>query len=114
MSDRTLGTRTQQNFRKERLPQGNDTRFHTRDVGMTKRVVASITFGGGNATGANNTFPASGAGAFAVGDPVLIEGANLNNGFFTVIALDGTNHAFLTLDPPPKAEGPLSVTLRTP
>lgn len=106
-----IGTRTQQNFRKERVDQGNDTRSHTRDLGMSKNVTASITFtaADGKATGANNTFLST----FAVGDPVLIQGALLNNGFFTVTALDGTNNAFIVLDPPPKNEGPLSVTIRT-
>lgn len=105
-----LGTRTQQSMRKERIDQGSNTRAMTSDLGMTKNVTASITFGGGTATGANGTF----TGTFAVGDPVLIDGANLNNGYFTVTALDTVNAAFLTLDPPPKAEGPLTVTLRTP
>jgi hypothetical protein len=106
----TLGTRTRQSFQKERIDQGDHTRFHTRDLGMTKLVTASITFGGGNATGANGTF----TGTFIVGDPVLIEGANLNNSYFIVTALDAVNAAFLTLDPPPQAEGPITVTLRTP
>ena len=105
-----MGTRTKATLHYERVDQGAETRFHTRDVGMTKNVTASITFGSGNATGANGTF----TGTFAVNDPVLIEGANLNNGFFTITALDATNAAYLTLDPPPKAEGPLTVTLRTP
>lgn len=105
-----LGTRTQQSMRKERIDQGSDTRALTRDLGMTKNVTASITFGSGKATGASGTF----TGTFAVGDPVLIDGALLNNGYFTVTGLDATNAAYLTLDPPPKAEGPLSVTLRTP
>ncbi|MGH7090309.1 MAG: hypothetical protein ACREFQ_15540 [Stellaceae bacterium] len=77
---------------------------------MTKRVAASITFGGGNATSANGTF----ANTFALNDPVLVEGANLNNGFFTVTGLDILNSSYLTLNPPPKAEGPITVTLRTP
>jgi hypothetical protein len=105
-----LGTRRQSNLRYERMPQGSMTKTYTRDVGMTKNVTASITFGGGNATGANGTF----ANTFAVDDPLLIEGANLNNGYFTVTALDGVNNAYLTLDPPPKAEGPITVTIRTP
>jgi hypothetical protein len=105
-----LGTRTRQSFQKERIDQGAATRFLNRDHGLTKNVTASITFGSGNATGANGTF----TGTFAAGDPVLVEGANLNNGYFIVTALDAVNAAYLTLDPPPKAEGPLTVTLRTP
>ncbi len=64
----------------------------------------------GAATGANGTF----TGTFAVNDPVLVEGTNLNNGYFTATALDTVNAAFLMLDPPPKAEGPITATLRTP
>lgn len=108
-----IGTRTTQNFRRERLPQGSETRSQSRDVGMKKRVVASCTFVGGGTNqiqAANGTF----TGTFAVGDPLLVEGTNLNNGFFTILALDGVNAAYLTVDPPPKAEGPLSATLRTP
>lgn len=106
-----LGTRTQQNFRKGHPEGGSQTRGLTRDVGMTKNVTASLTFGSGNITGANGTFPTSG---FAVGDPLLVENTNLNNGYFTITALDGTNQSFLTVDPAPKAEGPLSATVRTP
>jgi hypothetical protein len=106
-----MGTRTKQSLHYERLDQGAQTRTLTRDLGMTKLVTASITFGSNRATGANGTFPATG---FAVNDPVLVEGANLNNGYFTVTGLDGTNHAYLVLDPPPKTEGPLTVAIRTP
>jgi hypothetical protein len=105
-----LGTRTKQTLHYGRLDQGADTRSRNQDLGMTKRVTASLTFGSGQVSGANGTF----ANTFAVNDPVLVEGASLNNGFFTVTGLDGTNNAFLALDPPPKAEGPITVTLRTP
>lgn len=107
-----VGTRTMTGFRKERPEQGSLTRGYTRDKGMTKNVSASITFtaSDGRATGANGTFTST----FAVGDPVLIQNSNLNNGFHTVTALDGVNAAYLTLDPPPKNEGPITVTLRTP
>ena len=74
--------------------------------------MASITFvsASGQTQAANGTF----ANTFAVNDPMLIEGANLNNGFFTVLALDTVNSSYLTLDPPPKDEGPITVTMRTP
>ena len=105
-----FGTRTKAELHYERVTQGSQTRFFSRDVGMTKNVTASITFGGGAATGANGTF----TNTFAVNDPVLIEGCSLNNGYFTITALDTVNGAFLALDPPPKAEGPLNVNIRTP
>lgn len=107
-----LGTRTSQNVAKERIDQGRETRFHTRDKAMSKNITASITFASatGRATGAGNTF----LNTFAVNDPVLVGGSNLNNGFFTVTALDGGGNAFLVLDPPPKDEGPITVTMRTP
>lgn len=110
MADK-LGTRTRQGLQYERNESGSETRTHSRDVGMTKYVVASITFGSGAATGASGTFTPP---SFAVNDPLLVGGALLNNGFFTVTGLDAINAAYLTLDPPPKAEGPLTVTLRTP
>lgn len=106
-----LGTRVRQGVHKGRLAQGQETRSHTRDVGMSKRVISTITFTtDGHVTGSNGDFT-----AFAAGDPVLIEGANLNNGFYEVTAIDGTNQAYIVVDPPPKAEGPVaSVTVRTP
>ena len=109
-----LGTRTKFGVQHERLAQGSDTRGFTRDVGMTKSITASLTFSaaGPTVTGANGTF----TGTFAVNDPLWVEaGAFLNEGaFFTITALDEINAAYLTLDPPPKSEGPLTITLRTP
>lgn len=107
------GTRTKQGFRQERVDQGHMTRTFTRDLGMTKLVTASITFTSATAeaTGANGTFPTTG---FKVGDDVLIEGANINNGYFHITGLDGTNQSYLVLAPPPANEGPITVTIRTP
>ncbi|MFZ3238752.1 MAG: hypothetical protein WA417_01225 [Stellaceae bacterium] len=88
----SLGTRTKQGLKYERLAQGSMTRTYTRDLHMTKLVSASITFtsSNGRATGANGTFPTTG---FVVNDPMLIEGANLNNGYFTITGLDATNQS---------------------
>lgn len=104
----SLGTRTSQNFRKERIDQGAETRGHQQDVGMSKRKVTTATFtaSNGRITGSNNDFT-----AFAVGDPILIEGTNLNNGYKTVTAIDGSNAAFLVLDPPPKDEAGVANTI---
>lgn len=103
-----LGTRVRQNFHNERNPQGALTKFYTRDLGMSKNVTASTTFaaGTGKATAAAATFA-----AFAVGDDVVVEGTNTNNGYFHVIATDAST--FITLDPPPKNEGPVSATVRS-
>jgi|GEM_PF-5757188 hypothetical protein len=110
---RNLGTRRKQGLKYERLEQGNETRSHTRDLGLNELVSASITFTAspGRATGANGTFPTN---KWNVNDPVLIVGANLNNGYFTITGLDATNQSYLALDPPPKNEGPVTVTIRTP
>ena len=59
--------------------------------------------------GSTNTF----ASTFAVGDPILVENTNLNNGYKTVTGLDGSNAAYLTVDPPPKVEGPVTALIRT-
>jgi hypothetical protein len=48
-----------------------------------------------------------------VQDVVLIEGCNINNGYFTVTGIDTVNSAYLVLDPPPAAEGPITATVRT-
>jgi hypothetical protein len=104
------GTRTQQSFRKERVQQGSREGSLTRDVGMTKNVTASITFTTATKklTAANGTFA-----NFVAGDPIFVAGTNLNDGEFTITAIDGVNQAFLTVDPPPKNEGPLTATVRT-
>ena len=107
----TAGTRTRQIPLNIRGDQGSDTRSQTRDLGMSKTVTASCTFVNSTTKqvqAANGTFT-----AFALFDQILVEGANLNNGFFTVTALDSTNHAYLVLDPSCKNEGPLTVTIRT-
>jgi hypothetical protein len=106
----SVGTRSQATFHKGRIDQGSETMGHSRDVGMTKRVVASITFAAGAAQlqAANGTFA-----AFAVQDQILVEGTNLNNGFKTIIGVDGTNSSYLTVDPPPKDEAAISSTVRT-
>lgn len=101
------GTRSSQNFKAERIAGGAMTKTLTRDIGMTKNVTASITFGSNQLLAAASTFT-----AFAAGDDILVEGVNLNNGLFHVISTDGSTE--LTVDPPPKTEGPISATVRTP
>ena len=103
------GTRQPYGLRKERIDQGHQTRSHTRDVGMSKNVTASITFVGG---GTNQLQAAGGTfAAFAAGDEILVENTNLNNGYFKVISTDASTQ--LTVDPPPMAEGPISAVVRT-
>jgi hypothetical protein len=104
----SLGTRTSQNAFRSRPDQGTETRGHQQDVGMTKRKVTTATF---TASNGRITGSASDFAAFALNDPILIEGTLLNNGFKTVTGLDGGSQAYLTLDPPPKDEGPVANTL---
>lgn len=105
-----LGTRSKQNFHNNHPPGSAMFKSLTRDVGMSKLANAAMTFiaSSGEVTAANGTFA-----AFAVNDPLLVEGTNLNNGYFTVIGIDSANRAFLTLDPSPKNEGPVTATMRT-
>lgn len=91
--------------------QGSETRFHQQDQGLAPLVTASLTFGSGSVTGANGTFTPFGHFEQRT---VLIEGTNLNNGEFLVTASNGPNFAFLALAPPPKAEGPVTATVRMP
>ena len=108
----TTGTRTRQISHTERIDQGAQTRTLTRDVAMSKNVTASVTFVNGatkQLQAANGTFL-----AFALYDQILIEGANLNNGYFTITGLDTVNHAYVVVDPSCKNEGPITVTIRTP
>ena len=104
----SLGTRVRQIGRYERIDQGNVTRNYSRDVGLLRRVSAvSLTFTTTQATAANGTFV-----GFAVDDIVVFAGTNLNNTFHTVTAIDVANQAYLTLDPPPVSEGPVTGTCR--
>ena len=103
-----VGTRSRFSALNGRTEGGSMTRSATRDVGMSKLATASMTFGGGEVSAANGTFS-----AFQAGDVVLAEGTNLNNGFFDVTGIDTVNGAYLDLAPPPKAEGPLTATVRT-
>jgi hypothetical protein len=87
------------------------TQSLTRDKGMSKNITAACTFVNGatkQVQGANGLFA-----AFVVGDEVLIQGTSLNDGVFRVMAIDGVNQAFLTLNPSPKNESPLTATIRT-
>jgi hypothetical protein len=106
------GTRTRATALRTVEPdQGRMTRGFSRDLGMSKNVTASITFVNSTtkqAQAANGTFT-----AFVVGDEVLVEGTNLNNGFQTVVAIDTTNQSFLTFSPGCSNEGPISATIRT-
>lgn len=108
---RQVGTRTPQGFLYSHPPSGSLDRGMQQDVGMTKRVVSTATFTASNKriTGAANDFT-----SFVVDEVIVIEGSNLNNGIFTVTAIDGSNHAFLALDNGCKDEGPQAgVVVRT-
>jgi hypothetical protein len=110
-----LGTRNAPTCTENSIPPTTRsvTASYSADLGMTKRVVASITFVNGATNqlqAANGTFPAT---TWAVGDTIMVEGANLNNGTFQVIGVDATNGAFLTVQGGVKAEGPVAnVTVR--
>lgn len=105
-----VGTRTRQNFANSHPPQQHLEQSYTRDVGMSKNVTASITFTASTKklTAANGTFA-----AFALNDMIAVSKTNKNDGFFTVVAIDGVNSSFLTVDAPCNDEGPLSATVRT-
>lgn len=105
-----VGTRVRQNGLRVTPPQGSVNGGTTRDVGLLPDVTASCTFSAtaGDVTAADGTFA-----GFAVNEVVFVKGSNLNDGFFTVTGTDLTNEAFLVLEPAPKAEGPITVTIRT-
>lgn len=105
-----LGTRTLDGFRKEHPAAALFDRSLTRDVGMSKLVTASMTFhpSSGKVTAANGTFA-----PFVAGDPIVIEGTNLNNGERVITAVDAANQSYLVLDAPPQSET-ATATVRTP
>lgn len=102
-----LGTRQRQTTLTKHPPGGSMTRTDYRDQGLTKTATASMTFTSTQITAAANTFA-----NFAVGDRIDVQGTNLNNGYFAVLATDSST--YLTTDPAPKSEGPITATLRVP
>jgi len=104
-----LGTRQKQNASQTHSPGKTASCSFSRDVGMTKRAVASMTFvsSSGQVQAANGTFS-----AFQVGDPIIVYGTNLNNGEHQVAGIDTVNGAYLVLDWPCKDEGPVTAELR--
>ena len=79
---------------------------YSRDVGLAPNVVGPVVF-----TANPPAATLAGAfGSFPVGEQVLVENTNLNNGLFYVTAV--TANA-LTLSPPPKPENPAAATVRT-
>ncbi len=102
----SVGTRTKQSTRQEHVDTRSESASHSADLGMTKRVVASVTFGGGSLSASNGTFA-----NFGVGDDILVEGTSKSNGRYHVNAIDGVNHAFLTVDEGTPTEGPVANTV---
>ena len=97
------GTRTRQTSLHNRPPSGSFTRQNRNDPGLKSlalQITATFNAGTHKITAAAATFA-----GFRVQQLVEIAGSNKNNGFFTVVATDAST--YLTLDPPPKAEGPV-------
>jgi len=106
-----LGTRIRATQPNNRIDQGSETRFNTRDKGMLKLILDSATF-----TAVNGRITGSGAnefGVFAVWDPIEIYGSTQNDGYYTITAVDAGG-TYIVVDPPPKNEGPIAVAIRTP
>lgn len=110
-----IGTRIRATLGNNRTENGTINGSETLDKGLLPLVTASLTFTKSTAriSGANGTFANSGVSRFRKGDVILIAGANLNRGQFAVTGVDGTNFSYLAVDPPPKDEGPITVTIRT-
>jgi hypothetical protein len=107
----SIGTRIKATQQQIDLDQGSATRSYTRDLGMTKLITDNFTF---NATTHQITGTIGGEfSVFAVDDPLLVQFTNLNNGYFNIDAVDPGGN-YMVLDPPPKQEGPINATIRTP
>jgi hypothetical protein len=107
----SLGTRIKATMQQIELDQGAPNGSYTRDQGMTKLIIDNFTF---NAATHQITGTIAGEfSVFAVDDPLMVQFTNLNNGFYNIDAVDPAGN-YLTLDPPPKNEGPITATIRTP
>ena len=103
-----LGTRAKRSFQHGHPPSQTHDRGFSRDLGMTKRVVAAITFAAstGRSTGDAGTFA-----GFAVGDRIGSVDTASNNGEFQVVTTDADT--YIQLDLPVKDEGPVTCEIRT-
>lgn len=110
-TDMPLGTRTKSGFSNNHPAGGSLSRADHKNPGASKRVSVTATFtaSDGKVTGSTNDFA-----AFVVGDDIQVRGVASNQGLFRITAIDGSNHAFLVLDPKPKDEGPIAASIRTP
>ena len=102
------GTRETKSFFKSRPSTRQDSRSLTRDVGLSKRVIANATFGGSTIFDAAANFT-----VFKVGDMIQITGTvgGLNNGDRTILSVTASQ---ITVDAPVKSEGPTpNVEIRT-
>ena len=103
------GTRESRNFFRSRPSSRITNGRHSRDLGLSKRVVASATFSGSVISDAASNFA-----VFKVGDRITISGTagGQNNGDRTILGVTATT---LTVDFPVKGEGPTAgVEIRTP
>ena len=86
-------------------PESFPNNKHTRDVGMSKRVLPMATF-----SGSTISDPATNFSVFAVDDEILIWGSALNNGTRAILSVGSS---FITVDWPVQTEGPIAVEIRT-
>ena len=103
------GTRETKSFSLSHPASRNGNNRTSRDVGLSKRVVANATFSGNTIFDSGSTFT-----VFKVGDVVEIVGTagGLNNGRRLILAVVPTS---ITVDFPVKTEGPTAgVEIRTP
>lgn len=108
-SDQMQGTReTKSFFRSMRPSTRMDNNRHSRDVGISKRIIASATFSGSTISDAASNFT-----VFKAGDRIIIVGSSggLNNGDRTILSVSSQS---ITVDFPVKTEGPTTVAIRTP
>lgn len=104
-----VGTRNRNNTLNAVNPTGgSNTRTLSTDPGLKSFALnITATFGSGTISASSGQLA-----GFSVGQQVIVQGTNLNNGYFTVTSTDGST--YLGLEPPPKAEGPLAgVDVRT-
>jgi hypothetical protein len=107
MSTRWQGTRNNYQQWYSRPETRLENSSFTRDVGMSKRVIANATFSGSSIVDTATNFS-----VFQFDDEILISGSALNNGTRAILAVGSS---FLMVDWPVKTEGPTAnVEIRTP
>lgn len=115
----SFGTRLYSRARQLHPPGGSLNSITTRDKPGAAKLLLNVTAVFAQPPGGGNEIHIDGTDVFAsfsAGDTIEVIGSVLNSGVFTIlyITAPGVGRSAVGVDPNPKPEGPVMVTIRTP